>query len=285
MGGWGGEWLPKAFVYSAVLATAGVLAVRTLLWRLETPATGASGLEARLARIGVISAIVVLLALLGRALFYAAAAFGWSEALSWENLRLAALESRWGQSWRLQASAAAALVAAALAARRWSVGWIAYFAAAAGLYLAIPLLGHAAGSPARYLLHSGHLIGGGVWLGSLAVLIGLRRSVESSSPSAFPGLIRRFSPLALSGASAVFLTGLTLAVVYVGSMRNLAATAYGRLLLLKIVFVVLVAGCGRLNWGRVRAGETPFAGVMLAEALAAVAVVIVTSLLTQAEHP
>ena len=279
MNGWGGEWLPKAFVYGGLFVGVGVAVARQLR-AFDVRADHA--LFSRLVQFGTTSAMLVLFALLARVLFHTAGAFGWPDAFSWENLRVVAMESRWGNSWQIQFCAAAIVAISAWAARRWSIGWIAYTVAIAALSLSIPLVGHAAGSWTRYLLHAVHIVAGAAWLGSLTVLVSLRRSQPGKTVAP---MIQRFSPLALTASTVVAISGTIAAFLYVVSIQNLITTTYGQVLLLKIVCVALVAACGALNWRRVRAGELPSSRTMFVEVLAALAVVIVTSVLTETEHP
>jgi putative copper export protein len=300
------EWLPKAAVYCGAFVAAGSVAIGIL--------SRGRGNHARLKIIALLSAILMLAGLAARAWFHTAAVFGWADSLSFENLRLIAVESRWGQRWQLQAAFAIVAFAAALvplirrkrpapfahggspitedreqtssgvtgvvrASASSSNGRSTVFAVAvAAVILSIPLLGHAAGSPYRYVLHVTHLAAGALWLGSLAVLVALRQGMPFA-------LVQRFSPLALAFAAIVFLSGAGAAALYIGDVENLVASQYGRLLLLKVALVFLVVICGRLNWLRVQAGVIPAGHVMLAEAAAALAVIVLTSILTETEHP
>ena len=99
------------------------------------------------------------------------------------------------------------------------------------------------------------------------------------------------SPIFSSGpywAALLVVTGLTAAWWYVGSIDALATSAYGRLLLLKLFLVADVATCGFLNWQRLRRPAAEAAGgdlFVTLEVALAVAVVIVTAVLTEVEHP
>ena len=183
-----------------------------------------------------------------RLVAHTAAAFGVAESLSIESIRVIALESRWGDGWRLQMLAAAVAVSAAVLVRiQPRNGWIALTAAVVTCCLSLPLLGHAAGDSSRLALHTIHVGAAGLWLGSLAsILIACRPRAP---------LLRRFAPLALSGAALLAGSGIVMAFEYVGSLSNVWTTAYGRTLALKLTLFGVVLVCGYVNWRRWRAAR------------------------------
>src|SRR5688572_2816229 len=93
------EALPKAALYLAALAAVGVPIARALLARAAGDgASEPAGAQQRLRRLALAIAAAAVLALALRAWGHTAAAFGPSDALLPENLRIIALESRWGGS-------------------------------------------------------------------------------------------------------------------------------------------------------------------------------------------
>lgn len=280
----GYEWLPKAVVYALVQFAIG-LAVARRLARADGGATLA--LDARLSWLAVVVALALLVALAGRAWVHTATAFGWTDAWVGENLRVIALESRWGARWQIQVAAAALLAVSALATRRGPAGWSAFGLAVFAVAASLPLLGHAGGSPWRHVVHAAHLLGSGLWLGTLGVVttLGLSGARAGAADPALGPLIARFSPVALTAAGIVFLTGVIAAYTYVGSIAALFDSSYGRALLVKLAVVAVIAGCGWRNWQCVRRHESPARSVMTVEWLAAVAAVVVTAVLSETEHP
>jgi putative copper resistance protein D len=212
---------------------------------------------------------------------HAVAVFGFEDARSWDTLRLIAVQSRWGQNWRYQAIAAS-IYTVACAATVWRREfWPTATLAVVGFTATIPLLGHAAGDPARMAVHMLHVLGAGVWLGALAVVLLLR------SPKRIRFLIlHRFAPIALPGVAVVVGAGLIASWYYVGAISNLWITTYGRVLVLKTMLVAGISVCGYVNWQRLRrlGGEAALSTVVL-EATLAGAVVIVTGFLTEIGHP
>jgi copper transport protein len=98
-------------------------------------------------------------------------------------------------------------------------------------------------------------------------------------------LVRAFSPVALASAGTVLVSGVVAAWVYVGSWPALLTTSYGRVLTVKLIGVTVILACGWTNWRAVRGGGSARPLVMTAEWLAALAVLALTGVLTETEHP
>jgi copper transport protein len=271
-------WAGKSLVYGLGQFAVGIVVFRRLSRRSET----------WLSRLALFVSCLLIAALLLRAWAQTATAFGVKEAWLPENLRLITFESRWGAGWRLQMLAALAMLGAAIALPgQRTAAWIAFALSTVGLAVAMPLLGHAAGSALRYVVHVLHNLGTGAWLGTLGVmtLYGWRLRGSSEDGTAFAGLVDRFSPLALGAAAVVTTSGVIVAWLYVGSLDAMWTTAYGRVLSMKLAAVALVGACGWTNWRGVRRGSEPRRSVMTAEWIAALLVVAITGLLTEMEHP
>jgi copper resistance protein D len=285
------EAAPKAVLYAALLLAIGACAARWLL-RAHTPGSSADreeDFERRLSRVLGVAAAFVLLALALRVWTHTMAVFGLPEGLEWDRIRLVALQSRWGSGWRLQAVAASALVVSTLWVRvDRATGWSAASLAVVVSCCTLPLLGHATGSPWRLALHAAHVLGAGIWLGTVAAVL-TAHLVHPSDVREL--LLRRLSPIALSGAATLLAAGLVASWTYVGSVANLWMTPYGRLLTVKGTLFCGVAACGFLNWRRFGAGAATgrvtaeTTGVATVEVLLAAAVVIVTAIFTELEHP
>jgi putative copper export protein len=206
--------------------------------------------------------------------------FGLADSFSADSFHTI-LTSRWGLRWHWQLLAAVSCsIAYACAGGGRRAAWLAAAAASVALCVSLTLTGHAAADPVRMAIHAAHLVGGGVWLGTLATLVGVSRSVDTGTRAA---LFRRFSMLALAGAGLAVAAGATAALIYVGAFENLWATVYGRTLLVKLALVGGAASCGYLNWRRVRSDRLPSSAT--AELLFALAIVVVTAVLTELEHP
>lgn len=277
------EAAPKAAWYLAVLLVVGAFVVRSLvLPQVQASAADAGAAERRLGRLALTAAFILAVALLVRLVAHTAAAFGVAGSLSSADaLRTIALESQWGGGWRAQAGAGVLVLAAAIIVQfHRRVGWALAALGALGCIVALPLLGHAAGSPQRSVLHGAHALGAGVWLGSLACLL----FAGHIRASLFP----KFAPIALSGGGVAAATGVLIALQYLASPSDLWSTAYGRVLTVKILIVVGVVVCGYVNWrqwGQVTDPELASTRVAAIEVALAFAAVLITAFLTELEHP
>lgn len=149
--------------------------------------------------------------------------------------------------------------------------------------------GHVAaiGGPLFALLDLAHLLGVGVWLGSLPgfLLFWLlyARRVEADRRRALIGAaIRRHSRFALAAAPFVALTGIANSPLVLGAGRNLVASDYGNLLLAKALLFSVAIGIGAANFFLVRRlAIRPLLWTVSAEvAVAALAVLTAAGLLT-----
>ncbi len=278
------EAAAKAIVYASLLLAIGANATRWLLApRLESPPGNLiTEFDHRLARICTGSAATLLAAHLLRALAHTASAFGWRDAFTWSQFSVVALESRWGSGWRIQAAAAVVLLAASSVIRfHRAAGWTLASLAAMACVVSMPLLGHAASNPYGLFLHSAHILGAGLWLGSLACILIAGNPVAT-------GLLRYFSPIALTGAGLAIAAGGVAAIEYVGSWAQLWSTPYGRTLLLKLMVLAAVVCLGFRNWRRwttLAPAAVTDRRSELAESVLALTIVLITSVLTELAHP
>jgi putative copper export protein len=278
-------WIAKAIVYGLAQLAIGVTVARRLASR---PSTAASPEWNRwLIRLARAVACLLVAGLMARLWVQTASAFGPDEVFTPGNLRIVALESQWGEGWRLQVAAAAAVLVSAWLVPVWRPGWWAFEACAVGFSVAIPVLGHAAGSASRHVVHAVHALGAGAWVGTLGVmtLAAWSQRALRGKPNMLAELVKRFSPLALAAATLVAVSGSVAAWLYVGSWMSLVTTTYGRLLLLKLFFVACVAACGRANWRDARNNRPPRRRLMTLEYLAALLVIAMTGVLTETEQP
>jgi putative copper export protein len=289
----------KLLLYASLLIAIGASALR---WLLLPRAAGELGphrvlcIEQSICRLALDAAALALAACILRVWTHTVSAFGLNDAASWDNIKLIARESRWGQSWKLQTGTALILlIASAITARRraaWPLATLAVLLFAA----TIPLLGHAAGDAFRVALHTVHILAAGFWLGTLCVVLVVRipaASLDSTEPRLTSRgirmiILRRFSTLALPSAATAVAAGIVAAYLYVGTFSNLWTTGYGRVLLMKVAVVAGVSVCGYVNWQRLRrlhVEDEPSGAIIVLEAALAVAVLLVTSVLTEIAHP
>lgn len=138
-----------------------------------------------------------------------------------------------------------------------------------------------------------HLTAGAVWLGGLTGLALTLRSV-AGRPKDAALLLTRFSTLAAGLLAALALSGVLLGWRIVGSWPRLFGETYGRLLLVKVALVLVVAAIAAVNRYRLlprvtgdtghdvrRQGAALVRRAVVAEAALLVAVLGVTGFLTQ----
>ena len=119
--------------------------------------------------------------------------------------------------------------------------------AAAGAMWADAAASHAGGeSPAAFnlLMQWLHVVAVGLWIGGLAAVLLAVRGVPGADKAA---AARRLSTTALVTLVVVAATGIARSVVEVQSWGNLTGTAFGKLVILKLVLIALLAMLGAVN--------------------------------------
>lgn len=252
--------------FAALLGMIGAVAFRYgVLPRLDRdavlrPVSGRA--EAAVWFVALGAAALSVAALFAR-LWMQVAALGGGER-AWDGARLDVLlrDTGWGLAWVLQAIATLAFVTGLFIARAphgRGVGWMGAGAGAV-LLAAVPALsGHAASvgrlNGVAILTDTVHVLGAGVWMGTLAAMLAVGIPAALSTPegagAAVASMFRAFSPMALAGAAAVGTTGLLSVVFQLGTLSDVWTTGYGRALMLKLVLLAGVAALGWYNWRRV----------------------------------
>jgi putative copper export protein/methionine-rich copper-binding protein CopC len=249
------------------------------------------------------AAALSVLLLVVRLWMQSAQAFGAAEALDGGQLRSLLMNTVWGNAWLLQALATVAFFIGLLVARAphgRTVGWMGAAVGAVILCSVPALSGHAAAVEGRtgiaILSDTVHVLGAGVWLGTLAVLIaaGLPAALwarDGGGTAAFAAMVNRFSPVALAAAAVVAATGVINALFHVTAPAQLWTTAYGQFLLAKLALLALVAAAGFYNWRRIRpllgdeAGALRLRRSARVELLVGGAAILVTAILVALPTP
>ena len=208
--------------------------------------------------------------------------------------------STWGWSLLLQLIGAVGAGLALYRVHRSNRGWTAALAATTLLTVSPSVASHAAASSKAYIAVPTdivHVAVGGMWLGTLAVIVIVGISAALKTPDAIrPGarvatMINAFSPVALTCGGAIVLTGVASALIEVPNLRSLWTTPYGVILLLKLFFVALLFAAGAWNWRRMKPRLTgddaisPMRSSASLELMIAVAVLTVTAMLVALELP
>ena len=157
-----------------------------------------------------------------------------------------------------------ALIVAAVAARLATrpggpIAWIGLSVAAVAFVGSAASLSHAAARiadrPGLVALDALHQIAVSAWVGGLAhfILYAARARREPDPREA--GVARRFSTLALVSVIVLVGAGLALTVKYVGDPAALVGTAYGVMILSKVVLLLTILGVASVNYRLVRAAS------------------------------
>ena len=290
-------------LFTGLLLTIGAVAFRQLVLRFlrrkEDPDSPMlSDAERRAARIGrwAVGSLLVVLAL--RLFAQSVAMHGTSGMFDMSLVSAMLVKTLWGRGWLLQfvgigiagfgfrkASTAAPL--SAPSRQGWAIATIGVLV----LVFTLGLAGHAAAAPklaALTLLADGlHVLGGGGWLGSLAVVLlaGIPAAMALPEPERGPmiaELVNAFSPTALMFAGLVTATGVFAAWMHLGALPALWQTTYGRTLLIKLTLLSVMAFTGAYNWLRVKPalGQAESAALIRRSATVEVIVGIVVLLIT-----
>lgn len=281
-------------VYVATLGVFGVLVVRGLALRLPPAEAKTKGALLRgLAVWGSWFAVALVLATLWRAVCQAINVFGWPDGLSESSLRVVAIESRWGGHWRPQLFAAALVaLGSSLVFPLRRLGVAASSLGALALAAALPATGHAWGKPVVWTAQSLHVVGMGVWMGTLLVVLLSWSLGKQRSPRAADLLIA-FGPVAMTAVCLVAVSGFVIALAALPGLPSLWQSAWGRLLAAKVVLMGGAVVLGAIHHRALRrpaaevVGEPPVRlrrGVAWEMALG-LAVVTVATLLTVVAQP
>ncbi|UCD23889.1 MAG: CopD family protein [Gemmatimonadota bacterium] len=203
----------------------------------------------RVTGIALIAALALLCSTGWQLYAQAYSVFGIDETVTWEHLRIVTLETTWGTGWLGQAAAAGfavVLLALATVMRRKRAIFITVAAIAAAV--TVPLTGHALSATSTPWLtvsvQAMHVVGVGLWIGTLFVVVATLRSVRG--PLALAAL-KAFTPLAVAAVAIVAVSGSITAIIYLDSPSMLWTTLYGRTLLLKLTLFTAVGTLGAYN--------------------------------------
>lgn len=214
-----------------------------------------SAVDSRLRSLCILGSWLLLALGVVRLLSHGATLSGSMAALSIGDLGDLIAQSTFGRGWLLQMVAAIALLLALrmTGATRWRV----MAAITVALAISAALLGHPAAVTNVPVLAVGldavHVIGGGGWAGTILVMsiTALPQLVRISADHRLllaRNLLRAFSPLALTCAAVLVITGAASAWLQLRDLGLLFGSAYGLVLVRKVVVVLLIAALGAYHW-------------------------------------
>jgi putative copper export protein len=246
----------RGCIYIGLLLLVGSEAVAMLIASTLADDTSLqTSIRHRVGRLGppLVSTLIILF--LARGALQVRSFLDPGDAITADVVSTVLASSAWGHAWLLQVAAALVLLVALDLKRRGTVTF--HFAGAIAVSVTLWAqsgMGHAATNrwpaPLGRLLDTTHLLGAGLWIGTLAVLAALVVPLlrdEATLPS-LARLVQAFSLYARTGVSLVVLSGVAAALVYAQSPSILIASTWGRLLLVKLGAMLGVLAVGWYNW-------------------------------------
>ena len=146
-----------------------------------------------------------------------------------------------------------------------------------------------------------HVFGASLWIGTLLVMFASIIGGDGNEPQSehpvsdmraryIASLLRSFSPLALTGAALVAVSGVVSSLAHVERWADLTGTAYGQKLIVKVLCVGVVVLLGWRNWkfvtpGILTQGPKRMTRAIMLELLIALVVLGVTAALVVTPPP
>lgn len=181
---------------------------------------------------------------------------GWDRMLDPDTIEAVLFDTVFGRAWCWHLSFEVVLLGllAVTPPRELRAGMTSLVAVLAlGHLTSLAWAGHAVMHPGLWhvLVQLFHLVAGGLWLGSLPALFHLtalaRRQDAAEAQEALRRMLLLYSRVGYAAVGTVLLTGLLNSWFLVGSAAALVSTAFGRVLLAKIVLVLFMVGVAAAN--------------------------------------
>jgi putative copper export protein len=246
----------RGLIYVGLLLLVGTQAAGALFARQVHDAELADPLHRRLIRFARWLLAPLIVAMLARGVLQLMSFLDPGDVITFDLVRGGLFSGSWGHAWLLQVAA----TTAGLAVLTWRRDRVRTPDPLTVILAAVILwaqtgMGHAAGDNWRgvsgRLLDLTHLTGVGLWVGTLAVVLVVGLPLLRAEPQlpALASVARAFSVYARVGALLAVISGATAALVYSGgSLAIIPASAWGRLLLLKLAGMLGVLAVGWYNW-------------------------------------
>lgn len=164
-----------------------------------------------------------------------------------------------------------------------------------GLFMSKAFIGHAAAAESRILAIAAdylHLSASALWLGGLLSIFLLLPSatgggygLSEARPESYWVTVRRFSGFAAGCVSVLLISGIYSSVLHVGSFGDLIQTAYGRVLLIKIILFLLMLGLALQGFIRGQKRNRPLGRGVWMEFCAGLLVLALAALLSNLPAP
>jgi copper transport protein len=248
--------------FVALLTVLGALGFRHgVLPPLAARGVPTSDAADRARRLGQSVLVLYAIAVLVRLFTESRAMYGPDAALAASTLVPLVTRTTWGLGWLAGVIGAVILFLGwAISRRSVMIGTPLALTGALGMVLSPAMSGHATGSDHFILsvtLDMLHVAAAGVWVGGLVLVLfagipAMRRLTDGNPDAATSALVNSFHPIALFCAPLVVVAGLGTSWLRLGRFDAILGTEYGRMLLWKLAFVLVVVSLGAHNALRAR---------------------------------
>lgn len=249
------RWMEFVALLTVIGAIIFRFAVLGVLLRQGEPTVDASDRARRLGQGGL---FLLAFAALSRMYAELAVMVGPGGRLDYPAVREMLTTTTWGHGWLVGAvGVVVAAIGLTLAGRRIGGGWTLAAIGSLGIVVSPALTGHAIASPTRPLLAVAldalHVLAASGWLGTLLLVIlagipAILRRSEGSRGAGTVALVNAFNPVALTCVTVVILTGAASAWMRLESVDAIWHSAYGRVLVVKLILLVAALASGAYNW-------------------------------------
>ncbi len=254
----------QAIRFASSLALVTVIgSVAFALFLLPAASSGAAGesialrdsIDGRLRSLAVVGGWSLLALAAARLVSHGATLSGSAASLSIGDVGDLLSSSTFGRGWLLQVVAVVALLLVLRSTK--SVRWRALAGIAVALAISAPLLGHPAAVMDVPIIAVGldavHVLAAGGWAGailvtSIAALPEVVRAPADHRLLLARNILRAFSPLALTCAAVLVLTGAASAWLQLRDLGLLFGSSYGLALVRKVIIVLVMAAFGAYHW-------------------------------------
>jgi putative copper export protein len=232
---------------SALALVVGALVLATVVMPADEAALGAA--RRRLRRCVIGGVLVLMVTTIGQLILRAQVMSGGSVVAAMSVLPQVLLQTHFGMIWVIRGALLLAVGIAAVAptrAARWSA-----LALATGVAATTSMTGHAADwgdATSSVGIDLVHVWAASAWTGGLLALnVAVFVDAGAWPANLFPRIARRFSTLAGWCLAVVIASGIYNAVIQVSPPAALVRTAYGRILIVKILLVLGLAMLGAVS--------------------------------------
>ena len=251
----------RFFSFLSLVVITGSVAFALFVLSAATPSGGESStqlrqlVERRLRFLALLGAWSLLILAVVRLTSQGVTLSGSLQALRFGDLADLVIASTWGRGWLLQVAATITLLVGLRGSR--PTRWSAMAGITGALAISASFLGHPAAVPdVRGLamsLDAIHVLAAGGWVGAIIMLAIAALPLIPSVPAAhrvetLRSLLRAFTPLALSCAAVLAVTGAIGGWLQLRDLGLILGSDYGLVLFRKIVVVLLIAALGAYHW-------------------------------------